>query len=251
MAPDFDALITQCLPADVYAYLMPLEVSHEFRDALLVLGVVLAESIEGAVLKRQCEYLAGRYCARACLQKLSQEKGSAVSNIMVGTGKNREPLWPQGIIGSISHSSQFAIAIVSGSANPYLGLGVDIEERMQADLALSLCDQVMSEKERLQFNRLSQICFEDFVTLVFSAKEALFKALFPRVGVYLEFDSSELISFDQDKQCLSFRLAYSLSQVYDKDSILKVQYHTLTPSHEDSSLLAPPPVSWLTLTYLS
>lgn len=251
MAPDFNALITQYLPADVYAYLIPLKVSHEFRDALLIQGVVLAESVEGAVLKRQCEYLAGRFCARESLQRFALEQGLTLESMKVGTGKSREPLWPQGVIGSISHSSQFAIAMVSCSASSYLGLGVDIEEQMKPDLALRLCDQIMSERERSQFNCLSKMCFEDFVTLTFSAKEALFKALFPMLGVYLEFDSSELIFFDQNEQCLHFRLTYRLSAIWHKDRILKVQYHVLTTSHDDTRSLTLPVVSWLTLTQLS
>jgi len=248
---NFTDLIAQFLPYDVYAHLMPLEVSHAFRDDLLVQGIVLPKSVEGAVLKRQCEYLAGRYCARVCLQKLSQEQGFAVSDIMVGTGKNREPLWPQGVIGSISHSNQFAITIVSHSAKSYLGLGVDIEEQMKPDLALSLCEQIMSKREKLQFNHLSKICFEDFVSLVFSAKEALFKALFPTVGVYLEFDSSELIYLDQEGQILHFRLTYPISPTWYKGRILKVHYQALIAPHEDVSLSKQPFVSWLTLALLS
>jgi enterobactin synthetase component D len=213
--------------------------------------MLLPDELQGAVLKRQCEYLAGRFCAHRCLLKLSQEQGSAVSDIMVGTGKNREPLWPQGVIGSISHSNQFAITIASHSAKAYLGLGVDIEEQMKPDLALSLCDQIMSAEEKAQFNRLSKMCFEDFVTLIFSAKEALFKALFPTVGVYLEFDSSELILFDQEEQILYFQLSYPLSQVWYKGRILKVQYQTLTAPHDDASSLNLPIVSWLTLALLS
>jgi len=249
--PNFDALLTQFLPADVNAHLMLLEVSHGFRDALLVQGMVLPEAVEGAVLKRQCEYLAGRYCARVCLQKLSQAQGFTGSDMIVGTGKNREPLWPHGIIGSISHSNQFAITIVSHSASSYLGLGVDIEEQMKPDLALSLCDQIMSKREVSQFNGLSQMCFEDFVTLIFSAKEALFKALFPTLGVYLEFDSNELIYLDQEASLLHFRLSYPLSPTWYKGRILKVHYQALTAPHDDVSVSKPPIVSWLTLALLS
>ena len=62
------------------------------------LGLALPVTLDKAVQKRKAEFLAGRYCARAALAQLD---GSLAVNI--GIGANREPLWPPGFVGSITH----------------------------------------------------------------------------------------------------------------------------------------------------
>ena len=224
----FDGLLRSLLPEGVCAHLMPLVVSNRFRDDLLLCGIRLGELNQGAVLKRQCEYLAGRYCAKQSLLALEQSAGLALLDKQVGTGSSREPLWPSDILGSISHSRKYAMAVVVPEGAGYLGIGVDIEECVDTDFAPVLAEQIMTASELACFNTLENMGFAEFVTLVFSAKEALFKALFPTVKRYLDFDSSELIGVDQTQQRLQFRLTSCVSHACQKDMILMVHFEYLT-----------------------
>ncbi|MCV6604473.1 MAG: hypothetical protein OIF34_04145, partial [Porticoccaceae bacterium] len=63
------------------------------------LGIALPQRVSKAVPKRQAEFLAGRHCAALALKSLGFE------NTEVQSGENRIPHWPQGAVGSISHTA--------------------------------------------------------------------------------------------------------------------------------------------------
>jgi len=188
LSSQLNVFLKQVLPHDVFAHLIVLEVSEDFRDKLLKQGIGLKVA-DGAVLKRQCEYLAGRFCANEGLKQLEHKLAIEIGNKEVATGKNREPLWPQGVLGAISHSSRFAMAVVAQDKGSYLGVGIDIEEEMAKDLARDVSGQIMSEKEKRLNHQLDGFDNKSFVTLVFSAKESIFKALYPSVGEYFGFEA--------------------------------------------------------------
>lgn len=134
-------------------------------DPLGRLEITLPDDLMTAVPKRRSEYLAGRLCAALALRAAGQA---------VHVGRNgRAPVWPAGVAGSISHSDSRAIAVVS---LVHRAVGVDCETVMADDLAQKLRGEIIGNAE-------AQLCppnlpFASFLTLVFSAKEALFKALY-------------------------------------------------------------------------
>lgn len=136
------------------------------------LGAVLVElpdDLIGAVPKRRSEFLAGRLVAALALRQAGQPE-------TVGRA-GRAPVWPAGVVGSITHSKDRAIAAVS---TRYGGVGLDCETLVSADRAMQLAAAIFSETEaRLRPDALP---FGTFFTLVFSAKEALYKALSPRLS---------------------------------------------------------------------
>ena len=226
LSSQLNVFLKQVLPQDVFSHLIALEVSEEFRDELLKQGIALNVA-DGAVLKRQCEYLAGRFCANESLKQLEHKLAIEIANKEVATGKNREPLWPQGVLGAISHSSRFAMAIVAQDKGAYLGVGIDIEEEMTEDLACDVSGQIMSEKEKRLNNKSGSFDNKSFVTLVFSAKESIFKALYPSVGEYFGFEACELIDFDPIEKSLKFRLVSSLNHFWTVDKELNVRFFSL------------------------
>lgn len=128
----------------------------------------LPEDLRGAVPKRRSEFLAGRACAALALRQAGQEEDVP--------RQGRTPVWPAGIAGSITHSRDRAIAAVS---THYGALGLDCEALVAPDRALQLAAAIFSEAEsRL---RPEALPFASFFTLVFSAKEALYKALSARL----------------------------------------------------------------------
>lgn len=75
------------------------------------------EGLPGAMPARLAEYSAGRAAVRAALQNPDQP---------ILTGPDRAPVWPRGLVGSITHCAGLCLAIV-GKCEFYQGLGLDAE----------------------------------------------------------------------------------------------------------------------------
>ncbi|WP_339906408.1 4'-phosphopantetheinyl transferase family protein [Pseudomonas guineae] len=150
------------------------------------------QPVKGAA-KRQTEYLAGRLCAREALLQLT---GTAA---IPGVGEDRAPQWPAGTLGSITHGSGWAGAVVGHSAD-WRGLGLDIERIMPAGRAERLAAAILTPAELLRLEGLSTEQRARRVSLTFSLKESLFKALYPQVLRYFYFQDAELLSVTTDNK---------------------------------------------------
>lgn len=127
--------------------------------------------------KRLREFSAGRYCARAALADLGIEP------VALPVGPGRAPVWPAGIVGSISHTDDIAIAVVARQA-ALRSLGIDVEssDPLGADLLPLVC----RDEERIAL-RTTGPQLLDGAKLIFSAKESIYKCLWPLTGTFLEF----------------------------------------------------------------
>jgi 4'-phosphopantetheinyl transferase EntD len=135
------------------------------------------------VAARRAAFVAGRTAAHAALAELDRDVPSILS------GPMREPLWPDGIAGSVSHAGEVALAMAAPRRRVG-GVGVDIE---QARPAPELWDQVPLPQERLWLDDLADPTERDRMLLaLFSAKEAIYKAFYPRVGHYFGFEAAAL-----------------------------------------------------------
>ena len=127
--------------------------------------------------KRLAEFSLGRASARCALKRL----GHAPAVIPVGA--NREPVWPSGIVGSISHTDNVAASAVSLKAS-FAALGLDIEpaEPLEAGVWERICrpGELDDVPDTLGPAGLR-------ARLIFSAKESVYKALWPVTGRFLEF----------------------------------------------------------------
>ena len=148
-------------------------------------GMALPASLQGAAPKRLGEFLAGRLAAREALRSF----GLAGSTVAIGSA--REPLWPEGMEGSISHSQLAGQGVALCGVRPAQGgMGLDLEAWLEADQAAQLWPGIVDEDEwgRLEAGAGAVgLDRAQGLTLVFSAKESLFKALYPRVGRYFDF----------------------------------------------------------------
>lgn len=147
-------------------------------------GIVLPDRIARAAPRRRAEWLAGRRCAREALRLLTGQ------GTCPGMAADRSPLWPDGIVGSISHSGDVALAIAA-RAGACRGIGIDIERVMDGQAAIEIASEALTPRER---RHLAKDPFS--VTLAFSAKESLFKALHPLLRRPMSFHASELITWD-------------------------------------------------------
>lgn len=151
--------------------------------------ILMPLAVSNAVAKRQAEFLAGRLCARSALE--------LAGNILtdVGLNEDRSPVWPDGMVGSITHTDRVAGAVVARGTD-YFGLGFDFEWPIEQGQAREIADSILTKTDRFQEKALSGISFEHFLTLVFSLKEALYKALYPRTKKFMNFHDVEISALD-------------------------------------------------------
>lgn len=162
------------------------------------LGIALPDRIARAAPRRRAEWLAGRRCASEALRLLTGQGACP------GMAPDRSPLWPHGTLGSISHSGEVAVAIAA-RAGACLAMGIDIERVMSGPAASEIASEALTHWER---RHLANDPFS--VTLAFSAKESLFKALYPLLRRPMSFQLSELIAWG-DQGTARLRLVEELS----------------------------------------
>jgi 4'-phosphopantetheinyl transferase EntD len=149
-----------------------------------------AELISGAVEGRRREFITGRRCAREALALLGEKP------VPIGAGERRQPLWPAGIVGSITHCAGYRAAAV-GRADDVAAIGIDAEP--DAPLPEGVRDVVMSEAEG------ALLSGEHADRVLFCAKEAIYKAWFPLTRRWLGFEECHL-TIDPDARTFVGRL---------------------------------------------
>jgi len=129
-------------------------------------------AVARAVAKRRREFAFGRACARRAL-------GMSVA---IPVGQGGAPIWPNGVTGSITHTDDYAAAAVVRTGL----IGIDVESLAHAAKVPELLATVARPSERALP-----------AALVFSAKESVYKCLYPTQRRFLEFQQVEL-AFDGD-----------------------------------------------------
>lgn len=142
---------------------------------------------------RVVTYLAGRYCAAEAL-KVAGLRGDPV----VGFGDDRAPIWPDGYVGSITHTSTFAGAVVA-SKNAVVGIGIDTENLLSSTQVDDVRQTVAPEYGNINFLGLDADGERDahVVSCLFSAKESIYKCLHPLVREFFEFSDVCVTTVDR------------------------------------------------------
>ena len=140
--------------------------------------------VRAAVEKQRLEFTLGRVCARMALT------GLGFPSVPLPVGADRAPVWPEGIVGSISHCSGLAGAAVA-RGNRHAGLGLDIEPLEPVDE--SLFRMIATPREHDWLAGLPPDESGRIARLLFSAKESVYKALNPLLGVFLGFQDCEVM----------------------------------------------------------
>ncbi len=131
-----------------------------------------------ARLKRIQEFAAGRACARAALAEFG------VRGVAVNAAADRQPVWPAGFVGSITHTAGFCAAAVAAREH-VLAIGLDSE--VVGAPTPELWSTICRDEELRWVDRLPLAERPAAVTLVFSAKEAFYKCQYPLVAEWLDF----------------------------------------------------------------
>jgi enterobactin synthetase component D / holo-[acyl-carrier protein] synthase len=161
-------------------------VSVESRGDIedVVLFPVELAAVGRAVAKRRREFATVRACAREAFGLLGIEPAP------VPHGARGEPLWPNGIVGSITHCDGYrAVAIAPASALTTIGIDAEPHE----PLPDGVLEVIADEEERAWLARLGrshpQVCWD---RLLFSAKESIYKAWFPLAHSWLGFEDAHV-----------------------------------------------------------
>ena len=134
-------------------------------------------------------FVSGRRCVRALQKQLN------ISEFELPSGEFG-PIWPSDLVGSISHSRELAAATILRDA---VSVGIDIE--CQRRLKVDAIRRVATKEE---YSRYSVVPDFDW-TLLFSAKESVFKAFSPLARCYIGFQEVELLL---DTKAQSFSVRY-------------------------------------------
>ena len=143
------------------------------RSVLFPSEAAYADSV---VRTRALEFAAGRKVARAALRRMG------VPDCEIPR-RGRLPVWPATVAGSIAHTRTLAAAIV-GRATVHDGVGIDIEARTA--VSPQVARRVLTAAER------DWLPAPEWRTMVFSGKEAIYKAAYPLTGEFLGFGDVEL-----------------------------------------------------------
>jgi 4'-phosphopantetheinyl transferase EntD len=150
-----------------------------------------------AVDKRRREFTTARVCARAALARIGVPPAPLVP------GYRGAPTWPAGVVGSMTHCATYRAAAVA-RADHIVTIGVDGEP--DEPLPDGVLESVSSAGERAVLARLTAdhpgVCWD---RLLFSAKEAVYKAWFPLTGRWLGFEEAT-VAFDTGTKGFTARL---------------------------------------------
>lgn len=188
------------LPALTYC-LVEYDRAHYSDELFQRFSQPFPAALANAVAKRRAEYLASRYCGQVLL-----EQAQAASTV-IGTD-DRIPQWPSGWRGSISHSDRYALVVIAPKSAGLMP-GIDIEQ-WQPEIVLETADMFASSDEQLLLSALS-LPFPQALLTLFSAKESLYKSLWPEVRRYFDFQAAKVIDVDEVGQRFTLTLTETLT----------------------------------------
>ncbi len=153
--------------------------------------------VERAVEKRRREFATARACARDALTELGEPRRPIL------TGPKGEPLWPEGIVGSITHCDGYRACAVARSSQ-LTTLGVDAEQNLPLPEGV-LGDIALPEERELLRELARHAPATHWDRLLFSIKESIYKAWFPLAGRWLGFEDA-MVAIDPREGSFNARL---------------------------------------------
>jgi 4'-phosphopantetheinyl transferase EntD len=139
---------------------------------------LMAGEMQGTVVPaRLAEFAGGRKAARMALA------AAGLPVTAIPAGADRAPVWPETATGSITHAGGLCLALAARDA-AWAGLGIDLEP--DSDLPRDLWDSLLLADEQLRLAADPQ--GGRHAKVIFSAKEAAYKAQYARSRSLFGFD---------------------------------------------------------------
>jgi len=134
--------------------------------------------------RRRADFTAVRVCAREAFARAGMPPAPVLP------GPSGAPIWPAGVVGSMTHCAGYRACAI-GRADEFAALGIDAEPHVP--LPEGVLPRVASESERTALGQLTAaragVCFD---SILFSAKESVYKAWFPATGSWLGFEDADV-----------------------------------------------------------
>tara|TARA_R110001592_G_scaffold63585_9_gene194905 strand:- start:3638 stop:4366 length:729 start_codon:yes stop_codon:yes gene_type:complete len=166
--------------------------------------------------KRQAEYFAGRYLANEAMSSYGINQFKLIADA------KRCPQWPSTLVGSITHTDQYAACIVA-KKSAIAAIGIDAQDILDDSRAKRVQSRIIDSVESRLIAQ-SELPPALGLSLCFSAKEAIYKALYPRVQQYFGFNAAKLHSINTIDGKLTFRFDPALWILNNERNTLTVQY---------------------------
>ncbi|MFG6657121.1 4'-phosphopantetheinyl transferase [Scandinavium sp. M-37] len=173
-----------------------------YQDSLFdFYGLTFPTALRHAARSRRAEYLAGRYLAQQWLSKNGYGQRPVLSD------EQGIPLWPVGVSGSISHTERIALCVMIDSPKG-VGIGVDVENLIAPEDAAVLHQAIIGGEE-YRYLKQVPLAFHAALTLAFSAKESVYKALSHREAI-CDFHDIRLVAISVDVRQFYCQVAHRL-----------------------------------------
>jgi 4'-phosphopantetheinyl transferase EntD len=181
---------------------MPCCIGAEVKDAGQDVPVRSLEAayVGNAAPKRQRDFALGRFCAHQALARMGRDEP------VISIGDNGAPVWPAGIVGSITHTNGYAAALVAWQ-DAYQAIGIDAERIGGVTEALMPRLFGPVEQEWLMAQDAKKRAAA--LTIFFSAKEAFYKAFGGETAGRLSFKD---IHIEMQGDCFIARHAGRIAQ---------------------------------------
>lgn len=156
-----------------------------------------AAYVKGAIERRRREFAAGRACARRAIVALGELA------VPLPAAADRVPLWPQHLVGSITHTGTRCAAAVARRHDGFRSVGIDIEPA--EPLATDLWEAVLTPPELHWLENQDSNERGVLARALFCIKECAFKCQYGVSRAMLEFADFEA-TIDRASQTFSARL---------------------------------------------
>lgn len=143
-----------------------------------------APGIANAAPRRRLEFAVGRACARAAMSALGHARAPLPRD------QDRLPLWPDDLVGSITHTDTWAAAAVARREDGFASVGIDLEPA--SELEVGLWSSICRPEEQARLASIRGMTPGLAAHLAFCMKEAAFKCQFPLSRAMLEFADLEI-----------------------------------------------------------
>ncbi|MBD3550326.1 MULTISPECIES: 4'-phosphopantetheinyl transferase [Streptomyces] len=138
-----------------------------------------------SVAKRRNDFATARACARRAMA------GLGLPPVAVLHGHRGKPLWPEGIVGSLTHCHGYRAAALAREQD-VLSLGIDAEPHAPLPEGVRELVTLPAERERIGPQAVEGSGALHWDRVLFSAKESVFKTWYPVTGVELDFVEADL-----------------------------------------------------------
>jgi enterobactin synthetase component D len=224
------------------ANVLPGFVAHECigvpNDVEALSEIPIPKRLAHAVTTRRAQYRAGRYCAAKALERL----GVPMADRLVQTGQHGEPIWPTGFIGSISHDATLAVAATCAESD-LIGIGLDIEDVIPESRLETVIQAMASPNEFRNLVHSTNIKRDSLATIMFSAKESIYKCLSSFLATYLDFQDAMIADIDEVHGTFYAELLHSLARRFVTSPLLKGYFAVFDQSKVLTAVIMRPDTS--------